>query len=84
MARLLKSNGEIVSDLDVSTPEELRHYVNGYFEFLYTREQKMLIVNADGYLKKLPHNHLASILFENRIVGDVIEFDEQEFINKFE
>ena len=44
MARLLKSNGEILPNVDISSLKKMQDIVKGYIEFIYIKN-KILIVN---------------------------------------
>lgn len=72
MARLLKSNGEILPNVDISSLKKMQDLVQGYIEFIYVKD-KILIVNEEGLLDQLPPNNEASRIYGNPLVGDVIE-----------
>lgn len=76
MAKIIKSDGtEIIvnpsngSDFDLS---ELQEIVGGYIEPIHLNEKEFMIVNEEGFLKRLPFNEKASKLIGNIIVGDVL------------
>lgn len=71
MARLLKSNGEVENNIDISSLQKMQNHVNGYVEFVYLNET-VLIVNEEGRLMNLPVNEKASKMYGYQIVGDVI------------
>ncbi len=79
MARLLKSNGEILPNVSISTLKEMQELVGGYIEFVYTEKKLVLIVNEEGLIISLPVNQMASEIANQVIVGDVIEVPELEF-----
>jgi hypothetical protein len=79
MARLLKSNGEILPNVSISTLKEMQELVGGYIEFIYTEKKLVLIVNEEGLIISLPVNPMASEIANQVVVGDVIEVPELEF-----
>lgn len=79
MARLLKSSGEILPNVSISTLKEMQELVGGYIEFVYTEKKLVLIVNEEGLIISLPVNQMASEIANQVIVGDVIEVPELEF-----
>ena len=79
MARLLKSSGEILPNVSISTLKEMQELVGGYIEFVYTEKKLVLIVNEEGLIISLPVNQMASEIADQVIVGDVIEVPELEF-----
>jgi|TARA_R110000803_G_scaffold82180_1_gene148278 hypothetical protein len=72
MARLIKTSGEILPDVDISTLKKMQDLVGGYIEFIYLGE-KVLVVNEEGLLDSLEYNPKASAIYGNDIVGDVIQ-----------
>jgi|TARA_R100000541_G_scaffold17730_2_gene27588 hypothetical protein len=72
MARLLKSNGEILPNVDISSLKKMQDLVQGYIEFIYIKN-KILIVNEEGLLDQLPPNIEASRIYGKPLVGDVVE-----------
>jgi len=78
MARLIKTDGEIVLDVDISSLEKMQNLVGGYIQIVYLEEQRMLIVNEEGLLNKLPINDNASELYGHPLVGNVIDCTNKE------
>jgi len=72
MARLLKSSGEVLPNVDISSLKKMQNLVQGYIEFVYIKD-KILIVNEEGLLDQLPPNIEASRIYGSPLVGDVIE-----------
>ena len=72
MARLLKSSGEVLPNVDISSLKKMQKLVQGYIEFIYIKD-KILIVNEEGLLDQLPPNIEASRIYGKLLVGDVIE-----------
>ena len=73
MARLIKSSGEIIPNVDVSNLKRMQDLVQGYVEFVYMKGDKLLICNEEGLIHKLPLNQQASKIYGRPLVGDVIE-----------
>ena len=48
MARLIKADGEIVENVDISSLEKMQNLVGGYIQIVYLEGQRMLIVNEEG------------------------------------
>ncbi len=71
MAVVLKSNGSRERDVKINSLKQMQELVGGYVEFVYLND-KVLIVNEEGLLNKLPLNVEASGLCGGPIVGDVI------------
>lgn len=85
MAQWIKSTGEILNvnpDNGKSfTLKELKKYVGGYVEVIYTyeRPRQIMCVDGEGKPKKKPFNQEASKLFGfDEIVGDVLICSEKE------
>ena len=74
MAKLLKSNGEILQNVDISTLKKMQDLVGGLIEFVYLKDnQGLLVANEEGLLNDLPHNQKASSIYGRPLVGDVIQ-----------
>jgi hypothetical protein len=73
MARLIKSSGEILPNVDISSLQKMQDLVNGYVEFVYIKDNTLLIVNEEGLLMNLPQNKQATEIYGHQLVGDVIE-----------
>jgi hypothetical protein len=78
MATLLKSDGQRVEGVDISTLKEMQDLVSGYIELVYLPEGKCLIINEEGLLEGLPLNQQATELYGHPIVGDVIYAQSSE------
>lgn len=78
MATLLKSDGSKELNVNISTLKKMQNMVGGYVEFVYLRDNELLIVNEEGRLTGLPHNDSASILYGAPLVGDVIHCSTNE------
>ena len=59
--------------------KEMQAFVGGYIETIKLPEDKVMIVNEVGLLKRLKSNMQASIMAERRIVGNVIVMSENDF-----
>lgn len=79
MATLIQANGtmkDVKPSKKAFTLEELQQMVGGDIETLSLRNGKILIVNEEGKLRKLPFNREATNLFwEDRGGSDVIVGD---------
>lgn len=56
--------------------EELQPVVEGYIEIVRLRDGRLMIVNEEGMLMKLPYNRIASQIARQPIVGNVLVCDE--------
>lgn len=56
MARLIKSSGEILPNVDISSLKKMQDLVQGYIEIVYMKNGRLLIVNEEGLLMNLPPN----------------------------
>ncbi len=72
MARLIKSSGEVIPNVDISSLKKMQDLVQGYIEFVYLNE-KLLVVNEEGLIMNLPQNKQATEIAGHPIVGDAIE-----------
>ena len=73
MAQLLKTDGSIVKDIDITTLKKQQNFVGGLIQYVYlTNHNSIMIVNEEGLLHNLPFNAEASILAQQPIVGNVI------------
>ena len=67
MARLYKTNGEVIEVSPKNnrdfTLEELQNFVEGNIEIINLTTEKILIVNEEGKINKLPFNELATELW---------------------
>ena len=72
MAQLLKSDGEVIDNVDISSLEKMQELVGGYIEIIYLNDDKVLIVNEEGLILQLPFNQRASGIFKSKLVGDII------------
>ena len=81
MARLLKSNGEILPNVSIDTLKKMQDLVDGYIEFVYLSPSKslVLIVNDEGAIKELPINVQASVIAGQPLFGDIVEVPVDEF-----
>lgn len=78
MATLVKTDGTIVEDYDVSTLEKLQEAVGGYIEIVTIDREMCLVVNEEGLLMGLEQNVWASMIASTLIVGDVIYMRRNE------
>ena len=78
MATLVKTDGTIVEDYDVSTLEKLQEAVGRYIEILTTDREMCLVLNEEGLVMGLEQNVWASLIAGRTIVGDVIYMRRNE------
>ncbi len=78
MARLIKSNGEVLPNVDISSLKKMQDLVQGYIEFVYLKDNKVLILNEEGLLMNLPQNKQASNIYGHQVVGDAVICDITE------
>lgn len=71
MAQLIKTDGTIVKDVAVETLQQQQQLVDGYIEYVY-QEDKVFIVNEEGYLRSMDFNAKASEMSGRPLVGDVV------------
>ena len=80
MAILIKANGRkktISPDNQTNfTLEELQKYVGGSIQMVQTKDDRIIVMNEEGKIKKLLPNKRATKLYEygeyDYIVGDVL------------
>ena len=70
----IKANGTIEEVLisEDNRLDQLQKAVGGYIELVYLQGNKIMVVNEEGLIERLPYNHKASKLAGKDIVGDVI------------
>ena len=78
MARLIKASGEVLTNVDISSLKKMQDLVQGYIEFIYLKDNKVLICNEEGLLMNFPPNKQASNIYGHRVVGDVVVCDITE------
>ena len=78
MATLVKTDGQVVEDYDVSSLEKLQEAVGGYIQIVTVDREMCLVVNEEGLLMGLEQNIWASMIAGSIIVGDVIYMKRNE------
>lgn len=78
MATLIKTDGNVVEDYDVSSLEKLQEAVGGYIEIVTIDREMCLVVNEEGLLMGLDQNVWASMVASRPIVGNVIYMKRNE------
>lgn len=88
MARIIKANGEITEVSPANGKdfklEELQTIVDGYIEVIWMPEDKIMVINEEGKLLKLPVNEKATKIYQDNfcypdiIVGDVLVCDANQ------
>jgi len=86
MLQIIHSNGMIepfVTKDKFPTLDELQTAVGGYIESVPTKDERMMMINEDGKMKKLTFNFaatkLASLFEGDFIVGNAIIGTSEEF-----
>lgn len=90
MARLIKSNGEIISGFKVNSVEDARKILESSVEFVTfskqisnTRQAEFwAFIDADRTQKELPINEKATLVIEQEIRGSAIITSESEMLAK--
>ena len=74
MAKLYKTNGEIVDDINIETIDRMQNWVGGYIELVPVQGKPdyVAIVNEEGLLLNLDYNENASSYAGIDLVGNVI------------
>ena len=72
MADLIKTNGEIVRDVDISSLQKKQDLVGGYIEYCPVDKHSFMYVDEEGLLKNKDVNPKASDIAERIVVGNVI------------
>ena len=76
MARVSKADGQTYETQPKNGKDfqlkEMKDIVNGYIEIVYLRDGRLMVVNEEGRLERLPYNMTASLLAGETIVGDVL------------
>ncbi len=72
MATLLKTDGTREVNVNIDTLKRKQELVGGYIELVHINEGRVLIVNEEGLIHRLPLNHEATGMCGHAIVGDVI------------
>ena len=88
MAKLYTTNGEVIEVSPKNnrdfTLEELQSFVEGDIEIINLTAEKILIVNEEGKINKLPFNELATELWKkyygrtDYIVGNALLCNSDE------
>lgn len=71
----IKSNGDIIEiefSKKIITLKELQDCVEGYIEFVWLRDGKILVVNEDGKINGLELNSFATFLIQKEGINDHI------------
>lgn len=84
MAQIIKTTGEVIETSPANgtdfSLEELRAVVGGFIEIVHLRDGRLMVVNEEGKLDGLPINELASNLYPDLIVGDVLVCDIKQIM----
>tara|TARA_Y100000401_G_C8141367_1_gene135041 strand:- start:6 stop:254 length:249 start_codon:yes stop_codon:yes gene_type:complete len=72
MADLIKTNGEIIKDVDISSLDKIQNHVGGYIEYCPVDKHSFMYVDEEGLLSHRDINPKASDIAGRIIVGDVL------------
>ena len=81
MADLIKSNGEIIKDVEATSLKQKQELVGGYIEYCPVDNDLFMYVDEEGLLKKKEVNHNASEMAGQMVVGDALLCSYKETIN---
>lgn len=84
MGQVIKTDGTVTHVLPAKPPfftlEELQGFIGGgYIEPVRLPGAMTLLVDEDGLRKELPHNHRASMIAGQPIVGDALLIASDEW-----
>ena len=85
-AEIIKANGDRMfvepENKATFTLDELQGFVGGYIEIAETKDGRLLVINEEGKLNKLPTNGIATAYYKygkkDAIVGDVIIINKDQ------
>tara|TARA_R100000742_G_C4279058_1_gene102782 strand:- start:3575 stop:3838 length:264 start_codon:yes stop_codon:yes gene_type:complete len=77
MAKLIKSNGEVIENYKAIGLKAKQKAVGGYIEAVYT-DKYVIFCNEEGLLYQLPMNLEVSALCGKVIVGDCVVMTQKE------
>jgi len=72
---LITSSGnikEMIFSEKMITLKEMQDCVEGYIEFVWLKDGKILVVNEDGKIKGLEPNHVATAIIMDQGINDHI------------
>ena len=72
MADLIKTDGKIVRDVDISSLKKIQNHVGGYIEYCPVDAHSFMYVDEEGLLKDRDINPKASDIAGRIVVGDVL------------
>ena len=85
-AEIIKANGDRMfvepENKKEFTLKELQGFVGGYIQIVETRDSRLIVLNEEGKLNKLPTNGIATAYYKygkkDVIVGDVIIINKDQ------
>lgn len=85
-AEIIKANGDRMfvepENKKEFTLKELQGFVGGYIQIAETRDSRLIVLNEEGKLNKLPTNGIATAYYKygkkDVIVGDVIIINKDQ------
>jgi len=84
-AQLVSTNGDVKSvkpkNNKTFSLKELQSYVDGYIQIVKTRDDRLMIMNEEGKINRLPYNEIATSLYiygsHDVVVGNVLVTDKE-------
>lgn len=84
-AQIINTYGDVKSvkpkNNNTFTLKELQSFVDGYIQIVKTRDDRLMIMNEEGKINKLPYNEIATSLYiygtHDVVVGDVLVTDKE-------
>jgi len=85
-AEIIRANGDRMfvepENKKEFTLKELQGFVGGYIQIVETRDSRLIVLNEEGKLNKLPTNGIATAYYKygkkDVIVGDVIIINKDQ------
>jgi hypothetical protein len=85
-AEIIRANGDRMfvepENKKEFTLKELQGFVGGYIQIVETRDSRLIVLNEEGKLNKLPTNGIATAYYKygkkDAIVGDVIIINKDQ------
>ena len=84
-AQIINTYGDVKSvkpkNNNTFTLKELQSFVDGYIQIVKTRDDRLMIMNEEGKINRLPYNEIATSLYiygsHDVVVGDVLVTDKE-------
>ena len=84
-AQIINTYGDVKSvkpkNNKTFTLKEFQSFVDGYIQIVKTRDDRLMIMNEEGKINRLPYNEIATSLYiygtHDVVVGDVLVTDKE-------